>query len=61
MTPENCTIGTKTQTPMQAATDSLHRNLRIIADMAEGIVEKLRGPQLEKSDQSPTPMAPGLL
>ena len=36
---------------MQASTEVLYRNLKTIADMAENIVERLRGPQLEKTDQ----------
>lgn len=49
------------QTPLQSWTESMHKKLKIISEQSEAIVDKIRGPQIEKSDQWQTAMPPGLL
>lgn len=51
----------KTQTPMDAVTSALYRKIKIINEQSEAILDRVAGPQLEKTDQWQTHIAPGLL
>lgn len=46
---------------MEAVISAISRKLHMMDEQADTILERIHGPQIEKSDQWQTPMMPGLL